>query len=66
MGIPFPSIESKLRNLIAMELPGLAANPKGRASEYYAAAFAVPLKKARRSALIWSALVVGMPCGKLL
>jgi hypothetical protein len=31
---------------------------------YAAAVVAEPLKKANRSALIWSALVVGMPCGK--
>ena len=28
------------------------------------AAVAAPLKNASRSALIWSAFVVGMPCGK--
>jgi hypothetical protein len=31
---------------------------------YAVALTAAPLKNASRSALIWSALVVGMPCGK--
>jgi len=31
---------------------------------YADAVLAVPLKKVSKSALIWSALVAGMPCGK--
>ena len=36
----------------------------GRRCRYAEAVVAAPLKKVSKSALIWSALVAGMPCGK--
>src|SRR6266850_1075802 len=41
-----------------------AARVPARLLRYADAVIAAPLKKESRSALIWSALVVGMPCGK--
>jgi len=44
--------------------PGSAGILKVRANQHYAAALDTPFKNASRSALIVSASVVGMPCGK--
>jgi hypothetical protein len=50
----------------AVEAPGhaLVLNSSSLHLHQDDAAVAAPLKKLSRSALIWSALVVGMPCGK--
>src|SRR4029077_10217270 len=57
--LSIPSISQWRRGLTLRELPGLKSG-----NSPYATAFAEPLKNASRSALIVSASVVGMPCGK--